>query len=256
MRFNQASCRSIRLLFRQARPFSTSQQPVLKPEVCIVGGGPAGAALASTLSTSGMFNPDSDGKKIMLLDSSRAPELETYSKSELARVPEPRVVTLNPASLRLLKSIGALNKCDHRFITPFYDMLVYEQAGESYFRINSKTNREQSPLVKLQETLLNTFVFDDERKNVYEEYQAQMGASIENQHLLAGILNQLHEQDTTEIIKKKVTEIKPASSSAELPVVTLEDGTLIQPKLLIGSDGENSMTRQSYGIKTDGLQYG
>jgi 2-polyprenyl-6-methoxyphenol hydroxylase-like FAD-dependent oxidoreductase len=95
---------------------------------------------------------------------------------------------------------------------------------------------------------MNTFLFDDERKNVYEEYQAQMGASIENQHLLAGILNQLEEQDTTEIIKKKVTEIKPASSSAELPVVTLDDGTLIQPKLLIGSDGENSMTRQSYGI--------
>jgi 2-polyprenyl-6-methoxyphenol hydroxylase-like FAD-dependent oxidoreductase len=54
------------------------------------------------------------------------------------RVPEPRVVTLSPASLRLLKSVGALQKCNHRYITPFTDMLVYEQAGSAYMRFNNK----------------------------------------------------------------------------------------------------------------------
>ena len=59
-------------------------------------------------------------------------------------------------------------------------MLVYEEAGGSYMRFNNKQHRQDSPLVKLQEMFLNTFVFDEHRKDVQEEYMQQMGASIEN----------------------------------------------------------------------------
>ena len=52
--------------------FSTSDT-TLKPDVCIVGGGPAGVALACTLAESNFFNENDAGKKIMLLDSSKAP---------------------------------------------------------------------------------------------------------------------------------------------------------------------------------------
>jgi len=44
----------------------------------------------------------------MILDSSKAPELASYKESPLSRAPEPRVVTLSPASLRMLKSINVL----------------------------------------------------------------------------------------------------------------------------------------------------
>ena len=124
--------RSIRLsrsgvLTTQSRKFSAAQESVLRPDVCIVGGGPNGAALACTLAKSQYFGPSSDGNKnILLLDNTRLPEISSYSDSEITRTPEPRVVTLSPASLRLLKSIDALQACDHRFITPFFDMLVYE----------------------------------------------------------------------------------------------------------------------------------
>ena len=84
-----------------------------------------------------------------------------------------------------------------------------------------------------------------------------MGASIENQHLLAGMLSQLGRSDKCEIIKKKVTEITPSNDyTSELPVITLEDGTKIEPKLIIGSDGKQSMTRNSYGLETHGHSYG
>ena len=145
--------------------FSTQTQSdeVLRPDVCIVGGGPAGAALACTLQTSGLFERGQDGQaKILLLDSSKEPEMASYSESNIDRTPEPRVVTLTPSSLRLLKSVGALNRCDHRFITPFYDMLVYEQAGNSYFKINNRQNRAGSPLVKLQEMIMNNFILNDD----------------------------------------------------------------------------------------------
>lgn len=107
----------------------------------------------------------------MLLDSSKAPELEHYSSSPINRAPEPRVVTLSPASIRMLKSINVLQTCDNRYITPFYDMLVYEAAGSSYMRFNNKKHRQNSPLVQLQETLLKTFFFDEHRKDVHDEYQ-------------------------------------------------------------------------------------
>ena len=77
-----------------------------------------------------------------------------------------------------------------------------------------------------------------------------MGASIENQHLLAGLLNQLESTQKCQVVKQKVVEIQPANSGSELPKVTLEDGSAIEPKLLIGSDGANSMTRKQYGIDT------
>ena len=59
-------------------------------------------------------------------------------------------------------------------------MLVYEAAGNSYMRFNNRKHRQESPLVQLQETLMSTFLFDEQRKDVHDEYQTQMGASIEN----------------------------------------------------------------------------
>lgn len=43
-----------------------------------------------------------------------------------SRVPEPRVVTLSPNSLKLLKSLGIMDTVETKCLTPFYDMLVYE----------------------------------------------------------------------------------------------------------------------------------
>ena len=123
-------------------------------------------------------------------------------------------------------------------------------------RFNNKKHRQNSALVGLQETLLNTFAFDEHRRDVHEEYQTQMGASVENQHLLAGLLAQLEKTQKCQIVKQKVVNIEAASSSSELPKVTLENGQIIEPKLLVGSDGAKSMTRNGYGIKTTDQSYG
>jgi len=40
-----------------------------------------------------------------------------------------------------------------------------------------------------------------------------------------------------------VVEITAAESEFDRPVIKLEDGTEISPKLIVGSDGEKSMTR-------------
>jgi 2-polyprenyl-6-methoxyphenol hydroxylase-like FAD-dependent oxidoreductase len=83
-----------------------------------------------------------------------------------------------------------------------------------------------------------------------------MGSSIENNHLIAGLFDKIEELDKCEVIlKQKVKHVKPALSDAELPEVVLEDGRIYRPKLLVGSDGVNSIVRNSYGVKSSGYSY-
>jgi ubiquinone biosynthesis monooxygenase Coq6 len=50
-------------------------------------------------------------------------------------------------------------------------------------------------------------------------------------------------------------EIKRPTNHLERPSVKLEDGTVIEADLIIGSDGEKSKTREEYGIKSSGFSY-
>lgn len=50
-------------------------------------------------------------------------------------------------------------------------------------------------------------------------------------------------------------EIKPALLESDRPEVKLDDGTRIKSRLIIGSDGEKSKTREEYGISAWGSSY-
>jgi 2-polyprenyl-6-methoxyphenol hydroxylase-like FAD-dependent oxidoreductase len=82
-----------------------------------------------------------------------------------------------------------------------------------------------------------------------------MGASIENSHLLAALVERTRKLNKCDIIQQKVVEIKRPANNMERPSVKLEDGTVIEADLIIGSDGEKSKTREEYGIKSSGFSY-
>jgi len=149
-----------------------------------VGGGVSGASLACALSASQHFTPDSSGKeKIVLLESGNQPDLTNYSSNEdTDRTPDAKVITLSPNSLRFLRSVGALQASNHQFLTPFTDMIVYEQSGSSYLRFSSDA-RQRSHIVQMQEQFLNGYVFDQKQKEKFDETSISMGASIESAHL-------------------------------------------------------------------------
>ena len=102
---------------------------MIDTDVLIVGGGIAGASLACALSESDYFHHNisehSGNKRIYLLDHTKLPDIKTYNQS-FDRIPDPRVITLSPNSLRFLRSINVLQLCNHKFVTPFSEMLVYE----------------------------------------------------------------------------------------------------------------------------------
>jgi len=49
--------------------------------------------------------------------------------------------------------------------------------------------------------------------------------------------------------------MEPANGPTERPRVTLEDGTVIEAELIVGSDGANSMTRREHKIRSTGYSY-
>ena len=69
------------------------------------------------------------------------------------RIPAPRVVTLNPASLRMLRALGVMEHVESRCVTPFENMIIYEQVGKAAMNFNFKEHKT-SPLVKLEENLV------------------------------------------------------------------------------------------------------
>lgn len=78
---------------------------------------------------------------------------------------------------------------------------------------------------------------------MFEETQVSMGASIENNHLLAALLEKTQSLNKCDIIQQKVVEVKRPANAWDKPQVKLEDGTVIEADIIIGSDGEKSKTR-------------
>lgn len=99
---------------------------------------------------------------------------------------------------------------------------------------------------------MKTFLFSEQTQQKFEENSQYMGASIENQHLQAGLLERLHQTKKCQIVTRKVKQIKAAKSSNERPQIILDDDSVIEPLLLVGSDGEKSLTRSEYNIGTWG----
>lgn len=95
-----------------------------------------------------------------MLDHTKLPSMKQYESVE--RVPEPRVITLTPNSIRFLNSIGALQLCNQQAVTPFKEMLVYEEVGHGFMRFDLEKQKQESQLVKAQEYLMKQFIFNEE----------------------------------------------------------------------------------------------
>lgn len=82
-----------------------------------------------------------------------------------------------------------------------------------------------------------------------------MGSSIENNHLLAALIERARNLDKCDIIQQKAVEVHRPKDGTGRPHVKLEDGSIIEADLIVGSDGEKSKTREEYGIKASGYSY-
>jgi 2-polyprenyl-6-methoxyphenol hydroxylase-like FAD-dependent oxidoreductase len=58
-----------------------------------------------------------------------------------------------------------------------------------------------------------------------------------------------------EIIQQKVVEIRRPANPWDRPQVRIEDGTVIEADVIVGSDGEKSKTREEFCIRAKGYSY-
>ncbi|XP_069493754.1 ubiquinone biosynthesis monooxygenase COQ6, mitochondrial [Ambystoma mexicanum] len=223
MRLNRGMQLVNRLLPAGARHrlASTAASPPLY-DVVISGGGMVGGALGCALG----FDPHFENKKILLLEAGQRKDLdkapEMYSN---------RVSSISPGSATLLSSFGAWDHICNMRCKPFRRMQVWDACSDA----------------------LITFETDD---------LEDMGYIVENDVIVAALSRQLDLLAGRVEVAYRCRAVGytwpvPYHSSESSPWVQIElsDGRLLQTKLLIGADGQNSLVRGSAGIQNVQWRY-
>ncbi|KAJ3932777.1 MAG: ubiquinone biosynthesis hydrox [Lentinula lateritia] len=196
-------------------------------DVVIVGGGPAGLALANAL---GSKEELQNNLKIALVEAGDlskvrdwSPPTDTFSN---------RVVSLTNASQAFLKDIGSWDHVEQQRTAAVEEMQVWD--GISDARITFSTSElglstaDHSGMARLTETL----------------------------NLQRALLLHLKSIPTVQIIdKNKVQSITVDEKPGSWPTVHLDTGRALKTRLLIGADGPNSPVRSFAKIPSYGWSY-
>ncbi|GAB2272886.1 Putative ubiquinone biosynthesis monooxygenase [Dionaea muscipula] len=207
-------------------------------DVAIVGGGLVGMALACSLGN----NPLTEKLRVAIID--RNPALNKGICINKDHPPDPRVSTITPTTISLLKDIGTwkyVEKNRHAF---FSKMQVWDYTGGGYTRYNAKDVNSEA-----------------------------LGCVVENKILLNSLLLRLQDMDFQRTIfssRLASMSLCPAAGSCETGSVTaktalqangqvakleLDNGSDLFAKLVVGADGGKSLVRELAGFSTIGWNY-
>jgi len=192
-------------------------------DIVISGGGPAGAALACALGHYRYFSKED--QKIVILDPQEPPSLEKFSDKN--RLPEHRVVSLSMASVQFLKEMGVWSLLNRERIGSIHQMQVWEAGGNSFIKFNENPTNE-------------------------------IGYVVETAHLQAAIFERIRALGNVKIESpNKITDLR--NEGNDFATVILGDEEKVAARLVVGSDGQNSLVKKKSKIGSIGwssLQHG
>ena len=196
------------------------KQSLVKVDIAIVGAGLVGAALAAALKNCGL--------SIALIDNHTEESLQKNLSGGVSVSDfEPRVSALTMASQNLLVDVGAWQKINPKQIQSYQKMNVWDELGTARIEFDSA-----------------------------ELYQDSLGCILENQLIVSALHSVLADQvNLTTYLGDKLSSTQIVDGEVEQHLLTLENGQLIQCKLLVAADGANSKVRQWASMPTREWDY-
>ncbi|KAM0751582.1 ubiquinone biosynthesis hydrox [Meredithblackwellia eburnea MCA 4105] len=228
------------------RCFSSSSTILSKVEdhdIVIVGGGPAGLALAAALAAS---EPITSTQKITLLEAGSLDSVASWAPPP--GVFSNRVSSITSENVSFLSGVGVWPQLDLTRVRPIEEMQVWDGISDSRITFNSSPS---SPSSSFSSTTASTFAsrqFDP------------MATLVENLNLQKGSLNFIKGKGkAVELLdKRKVVGTEPGVGGWPVVKISGKEGNeerSLRARLLIGADGFNSPVRTYSNIQTFGWPY-
>ncbi|VDC01384.1 unnamed protein product [Peniophora sp. CBMAI 1063] len=202
----------------------------LNCDVVIVGGGPAGLALASALASSPHVK---GGLEVAIVEAGDLSKIREWQLP--ADAYSNRVSSLTNTSEDFLKRTGIWRHVAQERTAPLEDMQVWDGVSDARIEFSAhglgigSSSPTEAP------------------------YMARM---TENLNLQRAAIHHLDEHPFIRILDKtKVESISNDGDGGDWPLVHLSSGQVLRARLLVGADGFNSPVRAFAGIKSYGWAY-
>ncbi|CAD5114549.1 DgyrCDS3667 [Dimorphilus gyrociliatus] len=188
-------------------------------DAVVCGGGMVGNAAAAAFGKTSMLNH----LNILLLES------QAYKPTEkVQNVFSNRVSAISPASIELLKSVGAWERIEKTSrYQPVKRMQVWDFASDSTITFNNPNPEHNLAFIVENDVIVDALV---EQIKECENVSMRSGTRVEKFAI-------------------------PSNESTDLVELTLEDGEKILTRLLIGADGAKSQIREECDLHTTGWDY-